>query len=358
MRLPRRGRVKIIAVALLTVVLVLSFAVGAMGAKTTKQLTAIFRNIELVVNGQLLQTKEEPFIINGRTYVPLRVISEALEAWVDWDEANSSITIKTSSTSDEAEALKIQLIQKDLQIEQLQAEIERLKSGSGSSKSDGDLKDLEKELNDDFRRLEDVRIDNISLSGDKDDVDVEIEVDLYRYDDEWEDLKDKEIKSWVEDICKDIQKYFSKDTYVSGEIVDIDSDKTLVTFNKKGTSSLSISYKDSKYRKGGDKTIYEVEDDLKGEKYTVDGIRFEIDYIDYRTSNDVITVRLVATEKGADKIDDDELEDAAEEIGEEIAERFIDDADMDPDTVIIEFYDKDNESLGDFEYDVYRGRII
>src|SRR5690606_13407550 len=79
----------------------------------------------------------------------------------------------------------------------------------------------------------------------------EIEVDLDDYEKDWKKLTDKEIKSWVEDICEDIQDYYSDDTYVTGEIVDIDSDDTLVTFNKKGDRSLSISYKDGKYRKGG-----------------------------------------------------------------------------------------------------------
>ncbi|HHX94382.1 MAG TPA: hypothetical protein GX691_00950, partial [Clostridia bacterium] len=239
-----------------------------------------------------------------------------------------------------------------LQIEQLQAEIEKLKSGSGSSTSDGDIKDLEKQLNKDYDELGDVEIEDISLKGDKDDIDVEIEVDLYDFEKQWKKLTNKKIESWAEDICKDIQKFFSKDTYITGEIIDIDSDKTLVTFNKKGDRSLSISYQDSKYRKGGNMTVSEVEDDLEGDEYRIDGIYFEITYVYYSTSTDYITVRLVATQDGADGISKYDFEDAAEDIGEEIAERFIDDAGMDPDTVVVMFYDEDNDFLYDFDYDV------
>ena len=170
--------------------------------------------MKLVVNGQLLQTTEEPFIINGRTYVPLRVISDALGAWVDWDEANSSITIKTASPSDEVKKLQEQLTQKDIQIAQLQLQLEEAKKGGSTS---GSLSSLEKDLKKDYAKLKKVGIDDISLSGDKDDVDVEIEVDLDDYDKDWKSLTDKDIKNWVEDICEEIQDYYSDDTYVTGE---------------------------------------------------------------------------------------------------------------------------------------------
>lgn len=353
-------KVKVLTTAVMTVVLVFGIAAGASATTGTKSLSAIFRNIKLVVDGNVLKTSEEPFIISGKTYVPLRVISEALGAYVDWNQSTNTVNIKGSGASDEQLAiLQAQIIQKDAKIAELEAKLANSSNNSSGSKDDEDIDDLEKDLIDDYDKLDDVEIDDIALSGDEDKVTVTIDVDLDDFDKEWEDLSDSQIKTFVTNISKDIQKYYEDDTNVSGKIKDIDSGDTLVTFTKDGSKSLSISYKDDDYRDGGsgDADISDVEEELDGDKYTIEGIDFKIDDIDYDTNKDEIEVVLVATEADADEIDDDDLEDAAEDICDEIADAFIDDADADPETVFLEIYDEDWGSLGDFEYDVDSGEL-
>lgn len=336
MKFPRRGRVKVIGVALLTLVFVLSLAVGALGAKTTQQLTAIFRNIKLVVNGQVLQTAEEPFIINGRTYVPLRVVGEALGAWVDWNENTSVVTI--AGRSGNTAALEAQLQQKDIQIAQLQQQLEEAKKGSSTS---GTLASLEKDLNRDYAKLKKVGIDDISLSGDKDDVDLEIEVDLDDYEKDWKSLTDKDIKGWVEDICEEIQDYYSDDTYVTGEIIDIDSNSTLVTFNKKGTKSLSITYKDSKFRKGG--KLSDLQADLEEDYDELGDVEIE-DIILYGDEDDV-DVEI--------EVDLDDYGSEWEDLSDKDIERWLEDICDD----IQDFYSEDTEITGEI-WDADSGAIL
>ena len=261
-----KKRSRVLATALLTVVLVLAVAAGVSATTGTKSISAIFRNIKIIADDKIVPTEAEPFIVNGRTYVPLRAISEALGAWVDWNQATSTVTVKSGSPA-EVEALKIQLIQKDLQIAELKAQLE----GKGSQ-SGGDLADLESDLIKDYKKLEDVKIDDIRLSGNADKVTANIDVDLYDYDDEWEDLTDSQIKNWVAKVVGEIQDFYDDTTYVTGKIRDIDSGDTLVNFSKDGKKSLSISYKDDDYRKGSSK-ISDLEDELFSDYRKLDGVR-------------------------------------------------------------------------------------
>jgi hypothetical protein len=61
----------------------------------TMTIDITYRNIQLVVNGDQATVPEEnePFIYSGRTYVPLRIVSETLGYEVGWDDATSTVTI-------------------------------------------------------------------------------------------------------------------------------------------------------------------------------------------------------------------------------------------------------------------------
>lgn len=47
----------------------------------------------LMIDGAVKNPAEPAFILKGRTYVPLRYISEALGATVDWDQTNRTVLI-------------------------------------------------------------------------------------------------------------------------------------------------------------------------------------------------------------------------------------------------------------------------
>lgn len=56
-------------------------------------------NITVTLNGQILSFDVPPQIINDRTMVPLRAIFEALGASVDWDEGTKTVTSSKDGTT-------------------------------------------------------------------------------------------------------------------------------------------------------------------------------------------------------------------------------------------------------------------
>ncbi|SFH07109.1 Copper amine oxidase N-terminal domain-containing protein [Desulfotomaculum arcticum] len=361
---------KKLLVLILASVFTLGLATAGHATVASKQVKAVYNNIKLIVNGKAVSTSaaDEPFTLDGVTYVPLRLAGESLGCDVNWDGTTKTITLNSKSSVDTA-IMKAQMTQKDQEIADLKKQVTDLQrdladsesSSSSSSSSDSDdLSDLEDELEDDYDKIEDVAVDSISLDGDEDQVDVDVEVDLGKYDDEWADLSDSDIENWLDDVVSDIQDELSSSTDVDGKIIDNDEDDTLVTFSKDGKNDLKVTFKDDDYRDGG-ADVTDVEDSLEDDTYSVGSIKFDVKTVDYNESSDLIKAYLYADTSDAYTkwfdMSNSAIEDDVESICDDIAQAFEDDADVDPDTVRIYFYDDDDSDLDDFTYDVSRERL-
>ncbi|MDD2554179.1 MAG: stalk domain-containing protein [Desulfotomaculaceae bacterium] len=348
---------KKIVIILLTVALTLSLAATASATTGAKMIEATYRGIIIMTNGNVVTPEPgmgEPFIVTseGRTYVPIRLAAEAMGLNVEWVDWLNAVKITGSTSALELEA----------ELEALKAENAKLKAqleAYQNKEEDPDLRDLEDDLLSDFDELRDVEIEDIILDGDEGDVDVEIEVDLDDFDDEWEELTDRNIEGWIEDLVGDIQDELSKNTYVSGKIIDIDSDDVLVKFNKNGKSKLRVTFYDDDYRGGGSDAA-DVEDDIEGSSYDVSGLDFTVTDVSYDEDDEEVSARLTADD---DVLDDwDDLDFARDikadviDIGEDIADTF-DAEGFDVTTVYIDFRNDDNKRLDSYNYDVDRGRL-
>jgi hypothetical protein len=60
-----------------------------------KSIQAFYNNIKLSINGIDVKFAdgEEPFIVNGRTYVPAKYVAEGLGAKVSWNETDNTVVI-------------------------------------------------------------------------------------------------------------------------------------------------------------------------------------------------------------------------------------------------------------------------
>ena len=342
---------KRIIIGLLALSLILVLAVTAWATSGTVPINVTYRDIKIISNGNAVTadaTMGEPFIYNGRTYIPIRMAAEALGLTVDWIDWANMVTITGSSSAQEVADLK--------------AEIADLKEQLADAKdSGGDLGDLEDQLIDDYDQIGDVDIDDIILDGDEDDVDVTIEVDLADFDSEWEDLSDSEIEDFIDDLVSDIQDEFSEDTVVNGVITDIDSNDDLVDFTKDGDDDLEVDFNDEDYRGGGSSSDAEdVENDLEGTSYDVGDIEFNLSSVSYDEDDDSVTANLFADDPGADveweDLSSGTIESDVIDICEDIVNAF-DDADISIDTIDISFYDDDEIFIDSFDYDESSGDL-
>ena len=241
----RNKRLKKILITTLALILVLGTVVVAAENISTKQLTATFGRIKFNVDGKDVTNQIESkygtpaFVVDDRSYVPVRAIAELMGLEIDYD--NNTHTAKiTDSKSDEYEK---ELKAKDAEIAKLKKEIEDLKKNVVEV---SDLEDLEKDLNKEFGTYKNVDFD-ISLKENKNDIDVAITVDLRTSTERsyWNRIYNSknDLRDMIEDIVDDISKEF-KNTKITGDIYDENDNKTLVTFTKnKSSSTVTMSFK-------------------------------------------------------------------------------------------------------------------
>ena len=71
--------------------LALMTAVPLLARVAQETITVNFNNIRIAVDGQLVQTEYEPFIFQGRTYLPTRDVANAMGFDVTWEDATNTV---------------------------------------------------------------------------------------------------------------------------------------------------------------------------------------------------------------------------------------------------------------------------
>lgn len=68
-------------------------------ANGTRNISATFRNIKIVVDGKQVSTSAEPFIYNGTTYLPIRAVGEAVGKEVTWNAETNTVYLGEAPAS-------------------------------------------------------------------------------------------------------------------------------------------------------------------------------------------------------------------------------------------------------------------
>lgn len=95
----KKHSVKSFVCGFLCAILVTAFVMPALASTGAKNLTATFNNIQVKLDGKLLNLHDaagktvEPFVIDGTTYLPIRAISEALGLGVDWNGSSNTVIL-------------------------------------------------------------------------------------------------------------------------------------------------------------------------------------------------------------------------------------------------------------------------
>lgn len=59
----------------------------------TRSISVFYNNIRMTLNGRIIETDQEPFILNGRTFVPIRFVAEAFNKEVKYNETTDTVEI-------------------------------------------------------------------------------------------------------------------------------------------------------------------------------------------------------------------------------------------------------------------------
>jgi hypothetical protein len=228
------------------------FSQSTYAAQVTKPIQAVYNNIKIIYNGTEVpyDAKTEPFMLDGVTYLPLRLAGTALDKKVDWDGTNKRVVIadngvpidqstvtalnnQITTLTQELNTAKAANTTKDATIAQLQKDNQTLKDDASKSSSSS-LKDLQKELNDDHSDDYNTNSD-ISLSGNKNSITVTIEMTKSR----WTDLSSSKQKSYLEDIVEDILKEY-KNADVDGTVKNSSNRDKLASFTTNSRGDVTI----------------------------------------------------------------------------------------------------------------------
>ncbi|KAF6567705.1 copper amine oxidase N-terminal domain-containing protein [Paenibacillus sp. EKM202P] len=228
------------------------FSQSTYAAQVTKPIQAVYNNIKIIYNGTEVpaDAKTEPFLLDGVTYIPLKLAGTALDKKVTWDGTNKRVVIadngvpidqstvtalnnQITTLTQELNTAKAANTTKDATIAQLQKDNQTLKDEASKNSSDS-LKDLQRKLNDDHRDDYNTNSD-ITLDGNKKDISVTIEMTKSR----WTDLTSSRKETFLEDIGEDILKEY-KDADIEGTVKNSSNRDKMATFtiNSRGKVSL------------------------------------------------------------------------------------------------------------------------
>lgn len=65
----------------------------ASAKQTTENTNITFRDITITVDEQPVISDTEPFLYQGRTYIPARALAEYMGGYVEWDDASSTVIV-------------------------------------------------------------------------------------------------------------------------------------------------------------------------------------------------------------------------------------------------------------------------
>ena len=92
------------------IILLLCLTVSSLAEIRYKTIRVEYRDIKINVNGKRIYPDVEPFIYSGRTFVPIRVISEALNKEVIWNGDTNTIDINDKTSDKGKEPSKDDII--------------------------------------------------------------------------------------------------------------------------------------------------------------------------------------------------------------------------------------------------------
>ncbi len=288
------------ALITLALLLVVAVAVPPAQAATLEKILKANYGVQILYNNQVLTSATaQPFIVDGTTYVPLRMLMDSFgDKQIAWD--NTARKVLISSATSQMEAMYMQQISsRNAQITELQNKVKTLETqlAAKTAAGDIDLDDIEDGLNDDYNDYKSLDFE-YTVSGDEDKITVKIDIDK----DDWDDLSTSEQESLLQDIADDVWNE-AEDADVAFSIKDGSS--TIKSLTVEADDDVSLSDVDTE----------DLEDALNEDYDSYESVSFE-----YTVTGDEddITVRVdVDADDWAD-LSTTEKEDLLQDIADDV----------------------------------------
>jgi len=270
----KRKRITRKIVTTLVIVLLMGCSVS-FGVGYSKQITAWYYNIQVKLDGGSLNFSNEPFIYDGRVYIPLRDVTENLGLEVTWDGDTKTVYLASNGTYNNPNYNNPYVLI--------------------TKKS---ISEIEEELNndyDEYTKGEDDLKFKYDLSEQSSYIKVKMEGQNFKRDStDWDKRDDSDFRDFVEDIAKmiadeldqNVKVYvYDKSDKEAGKYEYDESDSKFEVDSEYGeeadTSDLEDTLEDKygKYEDGSDDLEFKFDVSEKSSyvKVTMKGQNFEID---------------------------------------------------------------------------------
>lgn len=249
-----------------------TIAAPAVPKAVIKQIAATFSGIKISVNGKTVQTNLEPFLYNNTTYLPVRVVAEALDKEVAWDSANNAVVIKDkagAASAAEVQALKTQLAIKEQELLNLRQQLAAMEKKMNAAK------ELVAYLDDEYGTWERMSLD-FEATGTADALDLTIKVNMSKEKTDWGKASETKKKQLLNDIYNYVKTQYQPTSF-TGKIIDTSktTNNTLVTF-KLASGKLTITFNNTSDFYGLKDDLQTYYGNLRG-RYNTLGIDFTIE---------------------------------------------------------------------------------
>lgn len=332
-----------VSTLVISVLLVFGLTGGsALASSGSKNINVQYDNIKLQLDGQPAQISSEPFISNGVTYVPLRDIATLTGLKVEWDGTNRIIKLSRPSINTNSS---------------ISTYIPTL---TGDTEENTRLAAL---ICQKYGKLDTILFEKISLTGNSRNLNVSIQFDLTNNLKDWNALTDRTIEAWLSEIIKEIQKYYSSGTNITGNIIRKSTDSELISFKKDGERTIMVQYFDGSYRKGIPALEdLQLESDYLGTVFFVSNIKFFVTATNYSKNNELLDINFTSSKNG-DFLDWKKISNsiiAQDTINncKDIAQYFKTHESINLNQINIRYYDKSSKYLDSFVYDVVNNKIV
>lgn len=215
---------KIKKMTVLVLLFTLALSVASYSRTYSRNITAWFNNIQVVLDGKSLNLSNEPFVFENKVYMPIEELSDALYMNYAYNDKDGTITIDSNRlnvTSPNSSAIPIayqkenEVFYLKAQVDALSKELDLLKSGRYPYSKITTVAEMEKYLNENFKKLEDITttIKFIGLGRNKYRLSVEFNfTDLSK----WNLLGRRDVEVWVDDIFYAVRELFNKQAEIEG----------------------------------------------------------------------------------------------------------------------------------------------